>query len=344
MEKKKKKILFIGGTSGGGVATINNEVIKIFDKAGYEYDLIDTEKMKSRFLAPIAYLLAYIVSFFRIVGRRPDLVYLQCAQTGYMHQSFFLLIAKILGRETVAHFHAKADLKGTTTTSQFNRILFSEKYTDRMILLTRPCMDCLLENGWKKKTFVIPNFISTEDLPTVIELADRRKLFLYLGRMNWEKGIYEILEAAKCLKDEKFVFVGNIDNDADKKRFTEELDGIENAEWRGPLYGDEKYGIIAESKFLLFPTKRDEFPMTLIESTILGCVPLVSLIGSVGEIIKDGYNGFYISPDDIDGIVEKIREWKDNPDLRKVSENGIEYARRNFTSQAVEDKLLGIVG
>lgn len=42
----KKKILFIGGTTGGGVATINNEVIRIFRKAGYEYDLIDTEKMK----------------------------------------------------------------------------------------------------------------------------------------------------------------------------------------------------------------------------------------------------------------------------------------------------------
>jgi glycosyltransferase involved in cell wall biosynthesis len=340
----KKKILFIGGTTGGGVATINNEVIRIFRKAGHGYDLIDTEKMKSRFPAPIAYVLSYIVSFFKILGSRPDLVYLQCAQTGYMHQSFFLLIAKMLGRETVAHFHAKSDLKGTTTKSQLKRILSSQRYTDRMILLTRPCMDDLVENGWKKPAYVIPNFISTDSLPTGYKPVTQRKQFIYLGRMNWEKGIYEILETARRLSGEKFVFVGNIDNEDDRLRFTKDLESVENAQWLGPIYGDEKYSIIADSKFLLFPTRRDEFPMTLIESTILGCVPLVSPVGSVGEIVKDGYNGFYISPDDVDGIVDTILRWGESSDLQAISDNGIEYARGNFTSEAVEGKLLEIVG
>jgi glycosyltransferase involved in cell wall biosynthesis len=339
----KKKILFIGGTTGGGVATTNNEVIKVLTKAGHKYDLVDTEKMKSKFPAPIAYVLSYIVSIFKIIGGKPDVVYLQCAQTGYMHQSFFLLIAKVLGRETVAHFHAKSDLEGTCTRRQLGRIMFSQKYTDTMVLLTKPCMDSLLNNGWRKKLCVIPNFISTETIPGDIKPIDQREQFLYLGRMNWEKGIFEILELARRLKNEKFVFVGNIDNDADKERFTAELGGVGNAEWLGPMYGDEKYGIISDSKFLIFPTRRDEFPMTLIESTILGCVPLVSPVGSVGEIIKDGYNGFYISPEDVDGIVETIRQWKDSPDLQRISENGIKYARNKFTSEAVKEKLLEIV-
>ncbi len=42
-------------------------------------------------------------------------------------------------------------------------------------------------------------------------------------------------------------------------------------------------------------------------SLILGCVPLVSPVGSVREIIKDGYNGYYISPDDIEGIIDRIK-------------------------------------
>jgi glycosyltransferase involved in cell wall biosynthesis len=340
----KKKILFIGGTKGGGVATINNEVIRLLARAGHEYDLIDTEKMKSRFPVAIAYILSYIISIFKIIDRRPDLVYLQCAQTGYMHQSFFLLIAKVFGRETVAHLHAKSDLKDSCTRRQFGRIMWSQKYTDKMIVLTKSCMDDLINNGWEKNTHVIPNFISTDKLPDELQRIDQRNQFLYLGRMNWEKGIFEILEIARRLKNEKFVFVGNIDNDADKKRFEEELGEIDNAEWRGPIYGDEKYRVIADSKFLIFPTRRDEFPMTLIESTILGCVPLVAPVGSIGEIIKNGHNGFYISPDDVDGIVETIHRWGNSPDLQRISENGVKYARDNFTSEAVEKKLLGIVG
>jgi glycosyltransferase involved in cell wall biosynthesis len=341
---KKKMILFIGGTTGGGVATINNEVIRIFRKAGHEYALVDTEKMKSKVPTPIAYVLCYIIAFFEILIGKPDLVYLQLAQTGYAHQSFFLAIASFLGKETVAHLHAKSDLKGTTTRKQFDRILSSQKYTDRMILLTKPCMDDLIENGWTKPLFVIPNFISTDSLPTRIKPVTQRDKLLYLGRMNREKGIYEVLEIARRLSGEQFLFVGNIDNEEDRKKFTEELESVENACWLGPMYVDDKYNIIADSKFLIFPTRRDEFPMTLIESTILGCVPLVTDTGSVGEIIRDGFNGFYISPDDVAGIVEKIERWKDDLGLQEISDNGIRFATDNFTTGAVEKKLLEIVG
>ncbi len=341
---KKKKILFIGGTTGGGVATINNEVIRIFRKAGHPFELIDTERMKSRLPVPLAYILCYLIELFRIIAGRPDLVYLQCAQTGYAHQSFFLAIAKALGRETVAHFHAKSDLKGTTTEKQLKRILSSERYTDKMILLTRPCMEDLVESGWRKPLFVVPNFISTGELPARLEPVTRRKQILYLGRMNAEKGIFEILEVARRLPGESFVFVGAFDDGGERGRFTRELESVANARWLGPLYGREKYAQLAASKFLLFPTRRDEFPMTLIESTILGCVPLVSEVGSVGEIVRDGFNGFYISPDDLDGIVDTITRWKDSDELLGISENGMEFARANFTSEAVEEKLLEIVG
>ena len=39
----KKRILFVGGTTGGGVATINNEVIRIFREEGHDCRLVDTE-------------------------------------------------------------------------------------------------------------------------------------------------------------------------------------------------------------------------------------------------------------------------------------------------------------
>jgi glycosyltransferase involved in cell wall biosynthesis len=339
-----KKILFIGGTTGGGVATINREVIRIFEESGHSYRLVDTEAMKARFPAPLAYLFSYAAAKIKIMTFRPRTVYLQLAQTGYLHQSFFLLIAKILGRETIAHFHAKADLRGTCTRAQLGRILFSQRYTDKMIVLTEPSRHSLIGCGWKKDIFVIPNFINTDVLPEDIRPVSERSQLLYIGRMSREKGIFEILEVAGRLPEEKFVFVGNFEEGRTESEFTRKLDGLDNARWLGPMYNDDKYGIIADSRLLIFPTRRDEFPMTLIESSILGCVPLVSPVGSVGEIIKDGYNGYYISPDDIDGIIGRIEELKDADRLNGMSENGMEYARRNFTSKAVEQKLLEIVG
>lgn len=339
-----KKILFIGGTTGGGVATINNEVVRIFENSGHSYELIDTEAMKAKFPALLAYLFSYVVSLVMIIRARPDTVYLQLAQTGYLHQSIFLMIAKMFRRETVAHFHAKADLRSTCTRAQLGRIIFSQKYTDKMIVLTEPCRQSLSSNGWKKDIFVIPNFINTENLPTDIRPAAERSQLLYIGRMSGEKGIFEILEVAERLPNEKFVLVGNFEDDRTEKEFTRRLGGLSNARWLGPMYSDEKYSVIADSRLMIFPTRRDEFPMTLIESSILGCVPLVNPVGSVGEIIKDGYNGYYISPDDVEGIIERVVELRDSEKLQRVSENGMAYARDNFTNRAVENRLLEIVG
>ncbi len=339
-----KKILFVGGTTGGGVATINNEVIRIFRDAGYEYRLVDTEKMKSRWPAPVAYFLSYVLTLAKIVSFRPRVVYLQIAQTGYLHQSLFLLIAKLARRETVAHFHAKSNLRGSCTPQQFRRILFSERYIDQMILLTEPCRRCLIDGGWTKPTHVVPNFISVEDLPSEFRPVGERRKCLYIGRMDWEKGIFEVLKIARRLPEEQFVFVGNFADPAQQERFTRELQTTSNASWLGPLYGRDKYSVIAASKILVFPTRRDEFPMTLIEATILGCVPLVSPVGSVGEIVRDGFNGVTIDPDDVDGIVRKIHDLRDGEHLQRMSANGIEYARTHFTSDAVRERILGIVG
>ena len=340
----KKKIVFIGGTIGGGVATINNEVIKIFKNAGYIYYLVDTEKIKSKFPVPIAYIFSYIILIIQIIRNKPEVVYLQIAQTGYLHQSLFLLIAKIFLKETIAHFHAKGDLKNTCTKFQFRKILFSQKYTDKMIVLTKPCKMSLLNNGWKKDIYVVPNFINTGGLPTDINKINERNQLLYIGRMHWEKGIFEILDIAERLPNEEFVFIGNFTDEEMKNKFVRIIEKIKNAEWLGPIYGDEKYDIIARSKFLLFPTKRDVFPLTLIESSMLGCIPLVNPVGFIGEIIKDNYNGFYISPDNIESIINKINELNAKEDLQEISDNAIDYARSNFTSEAVKGKLFKIVG
>jgi len=349
----KKKMLFIGGTTGGGVATINNEVIKIFENAGHRCGLVDTEGMKRRVPVPIAtwaivssirYLFCYGAALAKIVFMRPSVVYLQIAQTGYLHQSIFLLIAKLLRRETIAHFHAKADLQGTCTKGQLGRILFSQKYTDKMIVLTRPCKESLSRLGWRKDIYVIPNFVNAERLPTDFRPARERSRLLYIGRMSREKGIFEVLEVADLMPEERFVFVGKFADQRTRTEFTQKLERASNADWLGPIWADEKFRVIAESRLLIFPTRQDLFPVTLIESSILGCVPLVSRVGSVGEIIKDGYNGFYISPDDVEGIVARIVELRDGEKLQRLSENGIEYARNHFTNRAVEKQLLEIVG
>lgn len=339
----RRRILFVGGTTGGGVATINNEVAAIFKSAGYECRQLDTEALKKRLPVALAYVAGYALLVLEILRFRPRTVYLQCAQTGYLHQSLFLLFAKILGRRTIAHFHAKSNLRESCSLAQWRRIMFSHRYTDRMILLTEPCRSSLVDNGWTKATHVIPNFIDIQDLPESFPPVSQRDQILYLGRMDEEKGIFDILRVADRMPDYSFIFVGNFADKSQEDDFADRIAKLDNASWLGPMYDRRKYDILAHSRYLLFPTRRDEFPMTLIESTLLGCIPLVTLVGSVGEIIEDGFNGFFIAPGDIDGMVAKIRELDTRNDLQAIADRARERALSKFTSDGVRDHLLSIV-
>ncbi|MBE0565461.1 MAG: glycosyltransferase family 4 protein [Krumholzibacteria bacterium] len=340
----KRRILFVGGTTGGGVATINVEVMRLFRAAGYPCDLVDTEALKARLPAPAAYLAGYLKLLALIAARRPRLVYLQVAQTGYLHQSLFLLLAKLCGRRTVAHFHAKADLAQASTPAQVRRIVASQRYIDHMIVLTEGCRRSLEANGWHGPLTVVPNFIDTRPLPRDLTPTGDRRDLLYIGRMDQEKGIFDILEAARRLPDEPFVFVGDFADPAQERRFTAELDELANVRWLGPMYDERKYAVIAGARLLVFPTRRDEFPMTLIEATILGCVPLVSDVGSVGEIVQDGVNGLSIRPGDVDGIVAAITRLRDRAELERLAAAGLAFARARFTSEAVRQTLFEVAG
>lgn len=338
-----RKILFVGPTTGGGVATINNEVAAVFRQAGYRCLTVDAQRLRKTFPAPVAYLFAYLRAIVLIIVHRPRVMYMQIAQTGYWHQSLFFVWAKLLRRETVAHFHANANLQQAVTPRHFQQILDSERFIDKMILLTEPCRRSLVDNGWIKQTHVVPNFINAAELPGEFPPVSARKQILYLGRMDRLKGIFEILDVARLLPDEEFVFVGDFVDQSLEQDFARKLAETPNARWLGSMWGREKYDIIARSRFLLLPTRRDEFPMILIEATILGCIPLTSVIGSVREIIRDGFNGVYIRPDDPESMAASIRALQARGDLQEMADNGVRFAREHFTNDVVRETLLAIV-
>ena len=72
------------------------------------------------------------------------------------------------------------------------------------------------------------------------------------------------------------------------------------------------------------------FPMVYYESQACG-VPIVTTKGFGSEyVVKDGYNGFLVDEDDIQGIAEAIRKILSNPALHKeMIKNSISEASKN---------------
>ena len=135
----KLRILLIGFDKGGGIATICQEVKNILNKDDQflcESIEMSTKTNKLKYGRGVDYIKYYIRVMFKIFKFCPHYVYLQISQTGYFHQSISLLIGKLLGKKTIAHFHAKDNVPGSERLISQKLILLSQIYVDRLVVLT----------------------------------------------------------------------------------------------------------------------------------------------------------------------------------------------------------------
>lgn len=83
----------------------------------------------------------------------------------------------------------------------------------------------------------------------------------------------------------------------------------------------------------LVPSVRaDPLPTTVIEGMAYGCPVIGTNIGGIPEMIEDGYNGFLVSPDDVEGFSKRIQCLIEDENLREnMGNNGRKKYLGNFT-------------
>lgn len=84
-------------------------------------------------------------------------------------------------------------------------------------------------------------------------------------------------------------------------------------------------------------------PNALLEALSSGLPSIATKVGSVHQIIKDGYNGFIIPPNDPISLVEKIFTLLNNRELKKkFNQNSRSYIIENFSWQKNQKTVLEI--
>ena len=121
--------------------------------------------------------------------------------------------------------------------------------------------------------------------------------FIFLGRIESAKGLNEMVEAFKMLRNEgstfRFVLCGaGPEEDFFVRRFTEVLG--DDFEFMGVVSGDHKRSLIQQADFFLLPSYAEGLPISLLEAMSCGVVPIVSDDESLLQVIKNESNGFVV--------------------------------------------------
>jgi len=139
--------------------------------------------------------------------------------------------------------------------------------------------------GFRNKAVVVPNgvdLVEFNDLPPGEMLKDRypelrnKKIILFLGRINWIKGLDILVQSFGMLKREKndlhLLIVGNDENGYESKvrKWLMEEGVIDNVTFTGLLTGREKLEAYAGSDVFVLPSYSENFGMSVIEAMACG--------------------------------------------------------------------------
>lgn len=139
--------------------------------------------------------------------------------------------------------------------------------------------------------------------PIDVHFIDRRirskqPYLLFLGRVEINKGVEQVLEISRKLSNKKFKFyiAGKKDDQFDQKIFGE-ITSTKNITYLGPTDYNVLLNKIAGAELILAPSKFENCSYAILESMALGKVVIASDIDGNRNLIKNLKNGFLCRSD-----------------------------------------------
>lgn len=178
---------------------------------------------------------------------------------------------------------------------------------------------------------VVHNGIKVQDYPYNDEPEE---YFMYLGRLNKDKGVTEAINAAKEARV-KLIVAGNVAGGEEWNYFLHEVQPLLNDEgiqFVGQVGFEQKVNLVGKAKAILFPIdRREPFGMVMIEAMACGTPVIAFNRGSVPEVIVNKKTGFIVK--DRTEMIEAIKKI----DIIKRKDCRV-HVEQNFTLKQMVDK------
>ena len=173
-------------------------------------------------------------------------------------------------------------------------------------------------------------------------------LVVLAGRMLWDKGIGEFVEAARLLKvsgiQAQCVLVGMVDMEnpaaiSETQLRTWQTDGL--VEWWG--HREDMPNVLASAQLVVLPSYREGLPKVLLEAAACGRPLVATDVPGCREVVQDGVNGILVPPKDPASLCEAIARLLQDPGLRaRMGARGREIVVKEFSVGRISRETLNL--
>ena len=191
--------------------------------------------------------------------------------------------------------------------------------------------------GINLKRFNRSTAISREEILKEYKISPQAKILLYLGRINKDKGIDELVRAFTSLNKKRtepiYLFlVGPVED-----KSIQLIENTENMKMLGATLNPEKFYSIAD--IFCLPSYREGFGSVILEASAYGIPSIGTRIPGLIDSIEDSVTGLLVEPRNALAFEMALEKMISQKDLReKLGRNAYERVVRDFDYKLIAKK------
>lgn len=170
--------------------------------------------------------------------------------------------------------------------------------------------------------------------------------YVFLGNLGRRKGVHVLLQAAAQASEPWVLELAGGEEEPGFNDWTDREISRLKLEGRvrrlGPLTGDAKIDWLAGAQGFVLPSLAEGLPMALLECMAMALPPVVSAVGAMPEVVRDGVDGRVVPPDDAAELAAALDELAREP-ARRVA-MGASAATRCGALYGIERMVDSLVG
>ncbi len=169
---------------------------------------------------------------------------------------------------------------------------------------------------------------------------------LYMSRLQERKGVYDLLDVIPEVVTKVPTGIFFLAGDAEVEKVSAivaDMRMTKHIKILGWVDGTRKVDLLKKSTIFVMPSYHEGLPMALLEAMAFGIPCVVTAVGGIPEVIRDGENGMLIDPGDRAGLKEAILSLASDAALReKMGLAAFNTIRQSYSTDGYLSRLASL--
>ena len=182
--------------------------------------------------------------------------------------------------------------------------------------------------------------------PKKIKSLNEKKYIMYAGRIDREKGLFDLVECGKIIckerSDVSFIVAGSGRDLKKVIRKTKKAGIQDRFIFVGQVEKDQMIKLYQNAALFILPSYHEGLPTVILEAMSCGLPVVATDVRGNQDLVSNGENGILIPSRNPEKMAREISRLLEDDNLReKLGKNARKTIEKNYTWNVISNRILG---